>query len=366
LKHLRFMAVLTAIMMFAVACTGTGDASPDADESEAAESMAAASEPAESADSGGDDTADWPDEIVIGFVPSREADTLVTNIADLETALAEGLSEAAGREITVEGFVPTDYTGLVTAMQAEQAHIGAFGPFSLLQARDLAGAEIILQSERNGGATYHTQFMTNDPDKYCEDEPVENERNVGDATATFLNCNGTERGPDDRADGPIGEDAIASIEAGTTVAFVEETSASGYIFPATVFLNNGIDPVEDLDRVFAGGHDASVSAVCEGQAEVGVAFDDARAITESTCDIANEVVVFAYGPEIPNDGWAVLASLPDGLKEAIAQTLLDYAASDEGAATLDAIYEIDNLVRADPESFSLVEDAAEQLGIEGD
>ena len=346
------------MMLVIAACTG-GGASPSG--------AATESEPAESAATGesaaGDDTADWPDNIVIGFVPSREADTLVENIADLETALAEGLSEAAGREITVEGFVPSDYTGLVTAMESGQAHIGAFGPFSLLQARDRAGAEIILQSERNGGATYHTQFFTNNPDKYCEDEPVENDR--GDA-GTFLNCNGTDRDADERPEGPVAEDAIAGIEPGTTVSFVEETSASGYIFPATIFLNNDIDPEEDLERVFAGGHDASVIAVCEGDAEVGVSFDDARAIAESTCDIANEVVVFAYGPEIPNDGWAVLADLPESLKEAITQTLLDYAGSEEGQATLEAIYEIDNLVPADEESFQIVEDAAEQLGIEGD
>ena len=353
MKHLRLLAVLIAMMIFVVACTGQG-ASPSAEDSEAP-----GSQPAESS---GDDTADWPDEVVIGFVPSREADTLVENISDLETALAEGLTEAAGRDIAVEGFVPSDYTGLVTAMQSGQAHIGAFGPFSLLQARALAGAEIILQSERNGGATYHTQFFTNDPDKYCEDEPVENERDGG----TFLNCNGTEHGPDERVEGPIGEEAIASVDEGTTVAFVEETSASGYIFPATIFLNNGIDPATNLERVFAGSHDGSVIAVCEGQAEVGVSFDDARAIAESTCDIQNEVVVFAYGPEIPNDGWAVASDLPEGLKEAITQTLLDYAASDEGKETLNAIYEIDNLVPADESSFAIVEEAAEQLGIEGD
>jgi phosphonate transport system substrate-binding protein len=358
LTHLRLSAVLIAMLLVVTACTG-GGASP----SGAADESDAASAPAESGSGAGGDTADWPDEIVIGFVPSREADTLVENIADLETALAEGLSEAAGREITVEGFVPSDYTGLVTAMESGQAHIGAFGPFSLLQARDRANAEIILQSERNGGATYHTQFFTNNPDKYCEDEPVENDR--GDA-GTFLNCNGTDRDADERPEGPVAEDAISAIEAGTTVSFVEETSASGYIFPATIFLNNDIDPEEDLERVFAGGHDASVIAVCEGDAEVGVSFDDARAIAESTCDIASEVVVFAYGPEIPNDGWAVLADLPESLKEAITQTLLDYAASEEGAATLDAIYEIDNLVPADEESFQIVEDAAEQLGIEGD
>ena len=355
LKYLRLTAVLTAIVLFVVACGGGGTASPD-------ETDDTGTSPDATASAAGGDTADWPDNIVIGFVPSREADTLVTNIADLETALAEGLTEAAGREITVEGFVPSDYTGLVTAMQSEQAHIGAFGPFSLLQARALADAEIILQSERNGGATYHTQFFTNNPDKYCDDEPVENERDG----VTFLNCNGTEHGPDERAEGPIAEDKIGLVEEGTTVSFVEETSASGYIFPATIFLTQGIDPASDLERVFAGSHDGSVIAVCEGQAEVGVSFDDARGIAESTCDIASEVVVFAYGPEIPNDGWAVLSSLPDSLKEAITQTLLDYAASDEGKETLNAIYEIDNLVPADESSFDIVQEAAEQLGIEGD
>jgi phosphonate transport system substrate-binding protein len=340
LKHLRFLAVLVAIMMFAVACTSGGDASPSTDESEAPSGPEA-----------------WPDELVMGFVPSREADTLVEDIDAMTAALAAALSEQAGRDITVEGFVPSDYTGLVTAMESGQAHIGAFGPFSLLQARDRAGAEIILQSERFGSATYHTQFMTNDPDKYCDDEPV-----VVDEETGWMNCNGTA----DAEQGPVAEEKIAEIEAGTTVSVVEQASASGYIFPATIFINNGIDPETDIDAIFAGGHDASVVAVCDGDAEVGVAFDDARGAAETECDIAENVVVFAYGPEIPNDGWAVAGDLPDDLKEAIKQALLDYAGTEEGQATLNEIYEIDNLVEADPDAFTIVEDAARELGIEGD
>lgn len=339
MKHLRLFAVLVAMMIVATACTGQ-TASPTADEeSEAPASQAPASEAAEA-----------PDELVIGFVPSREADALVDTIQPV----ADYLTEALG--MPVKGVVTPDYTGLVTAMESEQAHIGAFGPFSLLQARDRAGAEIILQSERFGSATYHTQFMTNDPDKYCDDEPVVDEE------TGFQNCNGTA----DADVGPVAEEKIGAIEAGTTVSFVEAASASGYIFPATIFLNNGIDPETDIDPVFAGGHDASVIAVCEGQAEVGVSFDDARSAAETTCDVAENVVVFAYGPEIPNDGWAVLGSLPDDLKEEIKQALLDYAASEEGAAVLQEIYEIDNLVEADQDSFQIVEDAAEQLGVTSD
>ena len=333
MKHLRFLAVLTAIMLFVVACTGEGGASSDATESEEPETSAAASM---------DETGGMPDELVIGFVPSREADALVDTIQPV----ADALSEALG--IPVEGYVATDYTGLVTAMQTGQAQIGAFGPFAMVQAVDNAGAEMILQSERNGSGTYHTQFFTNDPDKYCDDEPVEGENG-------FLNCNGTA----DADNGPVAEEKIAEIAAGTTVSFVEQASASGYIFPATIFLNNDVDPEEDIEPLFAGSHDASVIAVCNGDAEVGVSFDDAREIAETDCDIASNVVVFAYGPEIPNDGFAVAGDLSDEAKEAIKQALLAFASTDAGAETLDEIYQISALTEPDLDSLDIVRDAAE-------
>lgn len=340
MQFYRTTAALLTLLMVLAACQAGVSPSEEPDQSQTADEFAA-----------------WPDELVMGFVPSREASTLVEDIDALTAALAEALSAASGKEITVEGVVPSDYTGLVTAMETGQAHIGAFGPFSLLQARDRAGAEIILQSERFGSATYHTQFMTNQPDKYCDDEPV-----VVDAKTGWRNCNGTA----DADQGPVAEDKIGIIEAGTTVSFVEQASASGYIFPATIFLNNGIDPETDIDPIFAGGHDASVIAVCEGQAEVGVSFDDARGAAETTCDIAANVVVFAFGPEIPNDGWAVAGDLPANLKEAIKQALLAYSATEEGQATLNEIYEIDALVEADLDAFVIVEQAAEQLGITSD
>ncbi len=353
MKHRRAIPLVFALALIGAACspgTGTTTTAPG---SAPAGGTPAASTPATSDEPSMQPSMDgeMPEELVIGFVPSREADALVETIQPVADFLSAEL------DIPVTGVVTPDYTGLVTAMESEQAHIGAFGPFSLLQARDRAGAEIILQSERFGSATYHTQFMTNDPEKYCDDEPV-----VSDEENGWLNCNGTA----DADDGPVAEDKIGQIEPGTTVSFVEQASASGYIFPATIFLNNDIDPEEGIDPIFAGGHDASVIAVCEGQAEVGVSFDDARGAAETTCDIANEVVVFAYGPEIPNDGWAVLGSLPAELKEDIKQALLDYSASEEGAAVLQEIYEIDALVEADQEAFDIVEQAADQLGVTSD
>ena len=354
LKHLRLMAVLTAMMLFVVACSGSG-ASPAADESEGAEASSAASEPAESAATGGED----PEELVIGFVPSSEAGALVEDIQPL----ADYLSEELG--IPVEGIVSNDYTGLVTAMETGQAHIGALPPFGLLQAIERADAEVILQSERNGSGTYHTQFFTNDPDTYCEDEPEENIRIIEDEEVTFLNCNGTAHGPEDTPEGPVGIEALANLEAGTTVSFVEATSASGYIFPATVLLTQGIDPEADIEPLFAGTHDASVIAVCEGQADVGVSFDDARTIATSDCPIAEDVVVFAYGPEIPNDGIAVSGELSDDLQQQIADALMAYAETEEGAEVLDSIYQITAFTEPNLEALEIVRQAVDELGFEG-
>lgn len=299
---------------------------------------------------------DDPDKLVIGFVPSREADALVEDIQPL----ADYLTGALG--IPVEGFVSSDYTALVTAMETGQAQIAALPPFGLVQAVDRAGAEMILQSDRFGSTSYHTQFMTTDPDTYCLDEPVVNERLEGEEMLPFLNCNGTSRDFDGSPEGPIGIEALENLEPGTAVSFTEPTSASGYIFPATVFATLGIDPETDLEPVFAGGHDASVIAVCNGQADVGVSFDDARQDAVTDCAVADSVVVFAYGPEIPNDGVAVAGDLSDELTAGIKQALLDYAATEEGKAVLESIYNITAFGEPNLDSLQIIRDAVEELG----
>jgi len=297
-----------------------------------------------------------PEELEIGFVPSIEADALAEDIQPL----ADYLSEALG--MPVKGKVTSSYPALVTALQIGQTHVGALPPLGMVQAIDVAGAEVILQSVRFGSPTYHTQFFTNAPDKYCADEPVVNERREAGEMLSFLNCNATDRPFDGTRIGPIGLDALQKVERGTSVAFTRAGSSSGYIFPATVFANQGIDPRTDLYAIFADEHDRSVITVCTGDAEVGVSYDDARPDATTDCDVSESVVVFAYGPEIPNDGIAVSGDLSDGLQDRIKQALLDYAATEEGAAVLDTIYNINAFADPDLDGLQVIRDAVEKLG----
>ncbi len=301
-----------------------------------------------------------PDKLVLGLVPSSDANALVTNAQPL----ADYLSQALG--IPVESLVPTDYTALVLAMKTGGADIGAFGPFALVQAADEAGADIILQSVRNGSTTYHSQWFTNNPELYCATEVVttvepSQEDTPQDVTLGF--CNGA----DTATTGPLADDALAKIPAGTNVAFVEQTSASGYIYPAVQLLNAGVDPMSAINPIFAGGHDAAVAAVCKGDAEVGVSFNDARLLAASVAACGTDQsgnVVFALSPEIPNDGVAVAGDLDAALKQQIADALLAYGQTPEGSAVLTSIYRISEFAPADLATLAVVRDAAEKLGLQ--
>lgn len=305
---------------------------------------------------------EWPDEIVLGLVPSQEVDQLVEDAGVLGDLLK---AELAAHPDAPEGFeisthVPTDYAALVVAMETGQADIGMFGPIALVAAADRAGAAITLQSVRRGAETYHTQWFTNNPDRFCLDEVVQAENQEGNE---FSYCNGT---APPASEGPQGEEALALIEEGEAIIFVDASSASGYYYPATqVGAVLDIDPLTGIDPQFAGDHPGAVQAVYRGDFEVGVSFDDARNnLVEEIADVGDEVVVFAWSTEIPNDGVAISSDLPQSLQDAITDAFLTVIGTPEGEEAFFAVYSIEGLVPADLDAIDQARQVAANFGEE--
>ncbi|MGA9277124.1 phosphate/phosphite/phosphonate ABC transporter substrate-binding protein [Ilumatobacter sp.] len=293
---------------------------------------------------------DWPDEITFTLTPSQETGGLI------ETAqpLADMLSDELG--ISVKALVPTDYAGVIVALESGQAQVaGGLGPRQMVQAEEQAGADLVLQAERFGSLLYVTQWFTNDPDTFCADEPVADDEG-------YLFCNGVLEADGDASLGPIGQDELSKLE-GQTVAFVDQGSTSGYAIPALQLSEAGVDPIDGIDALFAGGHDTAVQAVYDGDATVGVSFNDARGqLIEQVPDVGEKVVVFGWSGPIPNDGFAVAGDLPETLVDAISGAFVTIAGSDEGAAVLDELYEIDNLVPVNSADYDVIRDLEAQLG----
>ena len=350
MKIRSLLAALLALVLIASGCSSDGEATA------------------------GDGT--WPSKITFGFVPSSEQESLQDDIQPFMDVLSSALG------IEVEGIVTTDYTGLVTAMGTGKADLGAFGPFGYTLAQQQFGnMEVLIQAVRYGAATYHGQWMTNDP-SLCETAPesataLENTDKgivqVGalDAVAlqvgVYFGDSGKALGESvDAGDVSPGTSCTADLSKirGKRVAFTSESSTSGYLFPALQLIEAGIDPVKDIIPIFTGGHDAAVVAVYNGDADVGVSYDDARrSLRKEKTDVGEKVIVFNITSEVPNDVVAASTLLPASLRTAIYDAIDAYLDTEEGEAVFDETYGWTSIRRAAESDFDVVRKAAEALGI---
>lgn len=259
-----------------------------------------------------------PTRLVLGMVPSREADRMVDSLDPIATEMSNRLL------IPVETFVSTDYSGLVEAMRTGQVDIGMFGPFALVQAMDRANAEPILASVRQGSTSYRAQFN--------------------------VRC----------------DSGIEDFEAlrGATMAFVDPNSASGYLFPYVFLDSLGINPDSEMDYIFAGSHDASALAVYNGDVDVSVTFggspgsDGRETIQADYADVKDVVCILGYTDAIPNDGVVVRSGLDPELVMQIQQTMIDIADDEEGQVHTEALFNVTAFAPTSAEAYDIVRETA--------
>jgi len=375
----KLLVVLAAVALVAAACgdddTGTTTAAPAttaAPGTTAAATTMAPTTMAPTTTAAPDPNADWPDQLVFGFVPSQENGELQDDV----NTFAGILSDALG--IEVQGIVSTDYPALGAAMGNGQADMGAFGPAGyVLASRVYENLELLAQSVRFGDSTYHAQWYTNDP-SICGADPVEGAfyydaggaveaREPTDTPALQVGWNGDGTRDDTVSAGlRCPEPVDISVVVGKTIAFPGETSTSGYIFPQVQLLGQGITDDQYDSLFFGGSHDLAVTAVYNGDADIGLSFDDARrSVREDFPDVGEKVIVFNISDRIANDVISVRSDLPQSLKDALFQAMADFIGTEEGAAVMDKLYSWTDLTRADATteaSLLPIGDAIDKLG----
>ncbi len=232
-----------------------------------------------------DERADWPETLVFGAVPSEESSSLVESYEKIIEVLEKELG------IEVEFVQATDYAGIIEGQVSGRVHLAQYGPFSYVLA-GVRGAELEVAG-----------VMTDGPDI----EP--GYQSYGIALAS--------------------NDEINGIEdfAGKTVCFVDPASTSGFLYPSEGLLSAGIDPEADVTPVFAGGHDASVLSVKNGDCEAGFAFDAMvdKNLIESGDIEAGEIKTVWKSEVIAGSPLAMQANLPDSLKAEIRRIIVEEA-----------------------------------------
>lgn len=153
---------------------------------------------------------------------------------------------------------------------------------------------------------------------------------------------------------------------GKKMAFVEEATTAGYIFPLAYLRENGISDIDHFfsEYFFTGSHDAAIYAVLNGEADVGAAkhsiFDRIR---KEEPRVDRELVVLAESPRVPSNGLCVRKDLDEGLKRKLKQALLDISTDPEGEAVLKKFGAI-KFIETTAQDYQPVFDLAKRAGID--
>jgi phosphonate transport system substrate-binding protein len=258
--------------------------------------------------------------IVMSFVPSGDTQDIIAS----GDQIAQMITDKTG--LVVEATVGTDFAAVREAMGAGQAHIGWLNTFNYILANEKYDVDVGLVTERFGSTTYVGQL------------------NV-------------------RADS-----GITTLEdlKGKVMCWVDPNSTSGYIIPRIMLQANGIDPDTDFAQtVEAGSHNNVITAVYNGDCDVGASYDDARSsIEEDFPDVKDVVVVLATTTEIPNDSVAFYKDFPADTREQVVNALLEISGSEEGQAALETLYSIEALVKADDTFYDAFRADLSKAGID--
>ncbi|HHT20407.1 MAG TPA: phosphate/phosphite/phosphonate ABC transporter substrate-binding protein [Tissierellia bacterium] len=258
----------------------------------------------------------------VQLIPSRDAAVLDAQRGPLQTMLEEKL------DMPVNVTVATDYTGLIEAMKSEKVHVGFLAPASYVLAADQGAAEVVVVS---------TRYDIDDEGQRLEDEPL-----VTSYRSQLL------------AGKDSGITSVADLK-GKKIAIASFTSTSGFLYPANLLADNGLDPEADVEWFEAGGHDMAILAILEDNVDAAFTFKDARELLQDDYpDIREEVVYVTDTEPIFNDTISVIPSLDPELKEKIKQAFIEIAATDEGHEIVQAIYNHEGYAEATDADFDTI------------
>ena len=164
--------------------------------------------------------------------------------------------------------------------------------------------------------------------------------------------------------GSSGIDRLTELK-GKSFAFVDPVSTSGHLYPKSLLLSKGFDPVTFFSKsVFVGSHNAVVLSILKGEVDGGAAYDDVRAtVAKSFPEVFEKVKIIAYTQNIPNDVVAVRKGLDPVLKQNIKEGLKFLAQTPDGSKILKKVYGISGLADLDS-FFDHVREAGEILGLD--
>lgn len=164
------------------------------------------------------------------------------------------------------------------------------------------------------------------------------------------------------------DSGIRSVEQmkGKTIAFVDKATTAGFVFPVAYLREHGVADVSEYfkEQFFAGSHDAAITAVLEGKADVGCAKNTIfHMVAARNPKVEEELLILATSPTVPSNGLGIRKDLDPVVKEKLREALLGMVEDPAGKRALEEFGAI-AFIPNTKEDYTPVFEIAEAAGID--
>ena len=234
-------------------------------------------------------------------------------------ALVQHISGRIGIDLQLE--IGQDYADLEHKIATGQTDIAVLGPYSYVRAKqEASGISVFASHIARGNITYGTYIISK------SDSPVQ---------------------------------SLADLP-GHTMAYVARGSASGWLFPASRLLEEGIHPLDDVVPVWAGDHNEVINKVKSGEAQAGATYADRYHEESQTPN--HELHIVAKGGLVPHDAYVLREGLPKSIGLAISLALVEVSnQQDVGRQTLQSLHSINGFIAVDDSHFDPVREVESKV-----
>jgi phosphonate transport system substrate-binding protein len=239
-------------------------------------------------------------------------------------AFGAALGKLVGVPIRVT--VASDYAAVVEAMRNKTADLAFVHPAGYVLANREAKAMIVAKDQWHGNTSYTSRIYVR--------------KDSGVKTLEDLR--------------------------GKTIAFVDPSSASGYVYPMVLLIEKGLvrnrDPKTFFKEfVFSGSHDAGLQALLNGHVDAFASFDQAREQYLKDPAQRERLIFVAESAPIPEGGIAAREGLDPALFAKVRAALLSMKGP-AYAPLLKQLYDIDGFEPAEDREYDPVRAAMDLLG----
>lgn len=295
------------------------------------------------------------EKLVVGFVPSREPDEIVTATEPLKELLTDELANAGYDVNEVEITVGTNYEAIGEGLSAGTIDVALIPGGTYVLYDD--GAEVILTATRDGLSN-----DSDDPKDWNENEPTEASDEQTTSYRSLIIAGPSEKGQE-LANKVNNDDELTWDDLNSaTWSVMSSSSPAGYIYPALWLDENYDKTITDLEQaIISDSYGSAFARLASGQVDIVLTYADARRDFEEkwndeygqSASIWEETDLIGVTPPVYNDTVSVSKTsdkMDDALKTAIQDAFINIGNSDEGKEVI-AIYSHQGYQKADDADY---------------